>query len=61
MLNTACHVKQSIIACRSSRKGEQVSKKNIESAGSVLRGSDSNHKNFTPQVFMDLWNGGTSV
>jgi len=25
------------------------------------RGSDSNHKNFTPQVSRDLWNGGTSV
>jgi len=25
------------------------------------RGSDSNQKNFTPQVSRDLWNGGTSV
>ena len=25
------------------------------------RGSDSNHKNFTPQVSRDLWNGGKSV
>ena len=33
MVNTACHVKQSIIGCRSSRKGEQVSKTNIESVG----------------------------
>ena len=34
-VNIACHVKQSIIGCRSSRKGEQVSKTNIESVGSV--------------------------
>ena len=32
-VNIACHVKQSIIGCRSSRKGEQVSKTNIESVG----------------------------
>ena len=30
-----CLVKQSIIGCRSSRKGEQVSKTNIEYVGSV--------------------------
>ena len=30
-VNIACHVKQSIIRCRSSRKGEQVSKTNIQS------------------------------
>ena len=34
-VNIACHVKQSIIECRSSRKGEQVSKTNIQSVGSV--------------------------
>ena len=26
-----------------------------------VRGSDSDHKNFTAQVSRDLWNGGTSV
>jgi len=25
------------------------------------RGSDSNHKNFSPQVSSDLWNSGASV
>ena len=32
-MNIACHVKQSIIGCRSSRKGEQVLKTNSESVG----------------------------
>jgi hypothetical protein len=32
-VNIACHVKQSIIVFRSSRKGERVSKTNIESVG----------------------------
>ena len=30
-------------------------------SGQCARGSDSNHKNFTPQVSSDLCNGGTSV
>ena len=34
-VNIACRVKQCIIWCRSSLKGEQVSKTNIESVGSV--------------------------
>ena len=34
-VNVACHVKQSIFGCRSSRNGEEVSKTNIESVGSV--------------------------
>ena len=42
---------ESIIGCRSSRKDGQVSKTNIESIG--LR-SDSNRKNFSPQVSRDL-------
>ena len=45
-VNIACHVKQSTIGCRSSRKDGQVSQTNIVSVG--LR-SNSNHKNFTPQ------------
>ena len=32
-VNIACHVKQSVIGCRSSRNGEQVSKTKIESVG----------------------------
>ena len=37
--------------CRISRKGGQVSKTNIEQCA---RGSDSNQKNFSPQVSRDL-------
>ena len=33
----ACHVRQSIIGCRSSRKGGQVSKTNIEAVGRWFR------------------------
>jgi hypothetical protein len=33
MVNIACHIKQSIIGFRSSRKGEQLSKTNVESVG----------------------------
>ena len=32
-VNIVCHVRQSIIGCRSSRKGGEVSKKNIETVG----------------------------
>jgi len=32
-VNIACHVRKSIIGCRSSRKGGQVSKTNIEPVG----------------------------
>ena len=32
-VNIACHVKQSVIGCRNSRKGQQVSKMNIQSVG----------------------------
>ena len=34
-VNIACHIKRSIIGCRRSRKGEQVSKTNIQSVSSV--------------------------
>jgi len=37
-VNIACHVKQSIIGCRSSRKCGQVSKTNIESVGRRIQG-----------------------
>ena len=61
-VNIACHVRQSIIGCRSSRKGGQVSKTNIQPVGRWgsprRKHSDSNQKNFTPQVSRDLWNGG---
>ena len=46
-------------------EGGQVSKTNIEPVGRWRsprrKCSDSNQKNFTPQVSRDLWNGGTSV
>jgi len=51
MVNIACHVKQSTVGCRSSRKDGQVSKTNIELVGLH---SDSNHKNLRPQVSRDL-------
>ena len=64
-VNIACHIRQSIIGCVSSRKGGQVSKMNIELVSRwrspCRKCSDSNQKNFTLQVSRDLWNGGTSV
>ena len=38
MVHIACHVKQSIIGCRSSWKGGEVSKTNIESVSRRIQG-----------------------
>ena len=56
-VNIACHVKQS---SKTTSFGGTLSWQ-WRGGKSSVRGSDSNHKNFRPQVSRDLWNGGTSV
>ena len=56
-VNIACHIKQS---SKTTSFGGTLSWRCC-GMSSVRACSDSNHKNFTPQVSRDLWNGGTSA
>ena len=45
---------------RGGRPEEVATPATLQRVEDIIR-AESNHKNFTPQVSRDLWNGGTSV